>query len=101
MAVKADCTAPPSRWFLQSGQSEWRVGTDEALLDCLSAPYAQSATVSGATGEMGVPNDGKYGEWKEREGRANVSCHRLAQIVGQLLLGVFHLYTFYPLYHIR
>ena len=31
----------------------------------------------------------------------NVSCHRLAQIVGQLLLGVFHLYTFHPLYHIR
>jgi hypothetical protein len=31
----------------------------------------------------------------------NVSCHKLAQIVGQLLLGVFHLYTFYPLYHIR
>ena len=38
-----------------------------------------------------------------REGcdATNVSCHRLAQIVGQLLLGVFHLYTFYPLYHIR
>jgi hypothetical protein len=32
---------------------------------------------------------------------SNVSCHRLAQIVGQLLLGVFHLYTFHPLYHIR
>jgi hypothetical protein len=31
----------------------------------------------------------------------NVSCHRLAQIVGQLLLGVFHLYTFHPVYYIR
>jgi hypothetical protein len=70
MAVKADCTARPSRWFLQGGQTQWRVGTSEAMEDCLSAPYAQSASPSGVTGQMGVPNDAKYGAWQERQGSA-------------------------------
>ena len=66
MAVKADCTARPSRWFLQGGQTQWRVGTSEAMEDCLSAPYAQSASPSGSA--AGMPNDAAYGTWRESQG---------------------------------
>jgi hypothetical protein len=70
-----------------------------------SGGFVYAVDVNGPVGQHITIGDAQFSDDINTTGvlvfSDNVSCHRLAQIVGQLLLGVFHLYTFHPLYHIR